>query len=115
MLNWLLLYVFIMNLITYYLFAQDKSRARKKEWRTSEKKLLMFSFLGGGIGAWRGMKDYFHKINKAKFRILIPIFIVLQLGTAGMAGVYGPAGNYAVSALLVFLHVMIFFLLSKRK
>ena len=115
MLNWFLLYVLAMNLITYFLFAQDKGRARKKEWRTPEKRLLMFSFLGGGIGGWRGMKDYFHKVNKPKFRILIPLFIVLQLGVAGMAGIYGPTGDYAVSALLVLVHAIIFFLLSKRK
>lgn len=113
--HWLLLYLLFMNLITYFLFAQDKSRARKKEWRTPEKRLLVMAFIGGGIGAWRGMKDFFHKINKPKFRFLVPLFCIMQLGVVGIAGVYGLEGNKLASVFLVFLHVLIFFILSKRK
>ncbi len=47
--------------------------------RTPESTLLLFSFLGGAPGALISMLKYHHKTRKLKFRILIPLFILLQL------------------------------------
>lgn len=54
-------YLAVMAMITYCLYAADKKRAIKGEWRISEKALLGFSFLGGAIGGYTAMKICRHK------------------------------------------------------
>ncbi|RXT05680.1 DUF1294 domain-containing protein [Ammoniphilus sp. CFH 90114] len=107
--KWLLLYVLLINLLTYFLYAQDKGRARKKEWRTPESRLLVFASIGGAFGAWRGMKDYYHKINKTRFRVLIPLFLALQLGVL----IY--LVDYKILLLAILLHAVIFWILRKMR
>jgi uncharacterized membrane protein YsdA (DUF1294 family) len=56
-----------MSLITFYLFGIDKKRAIRKRRRISETQLLVFSFLGGIIGAITGMFVFRHKLSKPAF------------------------------------------------
>lgn len=69
----------VMNLLAYASFGLDKQRARSRKWRISEKTLLWLTVCGGAVGGWRGMKDFRHKTHKNTFRILIPLFIILQV------------------------------------
>lgn len=57
----------------------DKSFAKNKKRRISEKTLLLLSFLFGGIGAMFGMVLFNHKTSKLKFRILVPLAVVIQV------------------------------------
>lgn len=36
-------------------------------------------FAGGGTGAWLGMQVFRHKTRKTKFRVLIPLSVLLWL------------------------------------
>lgn len=65
-----------MNIITFALFGIDKRKAVKHKWRIPEAILLLFSWIGGGIGALLGMLIFHHKTRKWKFRILVPLSIV---------------------------------------
>ena len=64
-------YLGVMSIITFCLYATDKKRAKKGEWRIPEKALLGFSFLGGALGGYTAMKAarhktkhwYFHAVN----------------------------------------------------
>ena len=67
----------ILSLVTFILFGVDKRRAVKHRWRISEGTLLIFS-LFGGIGGLLGMICFHHKTRKWKFRILVPLFAVLD-------------------------------------
>jgi len=67
----------IWNLCVFFVYAMDKYRACKKMWRISEKTLLICAFLCGGFGAAAGMYCIRHKTRHIKFRILIPVSIVL--------------------------------------
>lgn len=64
----------LINLLTYGLFYIDKKRAIKNKTRISEKTLLTFSVLG----AWIGMKQFRHKTQKVKFKVGVPIGLILS-------------------------------------
>ncbi len=74
----LLSYLFVINIISFILFAIDKRRAKRKEWRISESALLISSFIGGSTGALISMVIFKHKLSKKRFYILVPIFIVFN-------------------------------------
>jgi uncharacterized membrane protein YsdA (DUF1294 family) len=75
----ILLYYILLNLWTFNAFRRDKEKARRDQWRTSEFALLFPAFLGGGLGAFLGMRVFHHKTMKWKFRILVPLFILLHI------------------------------------
>lgn len=66
------------NGASFLLFRRDKIQARRKQWRTSEGRLLI-SALVGPYGAFWAMRRYRHKTRQAKF-LLVPVFLVLQTG-----------------------------------
>lgn len=75
---WAYYFLFI-NAVTFYLFRDDKRRAKKGRWRIPENTLLLFAFIGGSIGALVGMKVFHHKTKHWKFKILVPIFLILNM------------------------------------
>ena len=68
------------NLFTFFLYGQDKHRARRGQWRISERLLLECAFAGGGVGAGLGMLLFRHKIRHMKLRLLVPLSILLWIG-----------------------------------
>lgn len=54
-------YFVLMSLIALCLYGSDKKKAKNQAWRTPEKTLLLFGFLGGAAGALLGMKIFRHK------------------------------------------------------
>lgn len=73
------LYLAIINVITYALYAVDKSKAQRNLWRIPEKILIGFALIGGTPGAYLGMKLFHHKTRKPKFYIGIPVIFMLQI------------------------------------
>lgn len=67
-----IIYLCVINIITFLAFGQDKWKAKNDEWRTSEKTLLGFACIGGSVGAWIGMHVFHHKTRKNEFRYGIP-------------------------------------------
>lgn len=57
----------------------DKKRARKHEYRISEKTLWTLAIIGGGTGAFFGMMRFRHKTKHPAFRFGFPIIMVIQL------------------------------------
>jgi uncharacterized membrane protein YsdA (DUF1294 family) len=72
-------YFAVINIITFYLYWDDKKRAKKGKWRIPENTLLLFALIGGSIGALAGMKVFHHKTRHWKFKILVPLFLVLHM------------------------------------
>lgn len=68
----------VMSVVAFLLFGFDKIRAKTELWRVPEKTLLGASFFFGGIGALLGMRVFRHKTKHTKFRILVPLFAILQ-------------------------------------
>ena len=60
--------------VVFSLYAVDKHKAKKGEWRISEKTLLLTAFLFGGAGAFLGMLAFRHKTKHTAFTVLVPLF-----------------------------------------
>ena len=69
----------IMSVITFFLYASDKKKAQLGAWRIRERTLLLFSFLGGSIGAMCGMFLLRHKTKHLSFRILVPLSLLIHI------------------------------------
>ena len=74
-----LVYLVIINLVTFIMYGIDKLQAKKSKWRFSEAMLLKLAIIGGSIGAWLGMKTWHHKTMHKKFKYGIPTIIIIQL------------------------------------
>ena len=75
----LLVYLAVVNLITFIMFGVDKRAAIKGKQRTRESTLLFFAFIGGSVGALFAMKLFRHKTRKPKFTVTIPFMLILQI------------------------------------
>ena len=78
------IYILLINLVSFFAMGIDKLKAKKNKWRIPEGTLLLFCFLGGGVGGLLGMSLFRHKTKHLKFQILVPLSIVLWLA----AGIY---------------------------
>lgn len=70
-------YLLIINLIAFALYGIDKRRGIKHQFRIPEKTLLGMARIGGGIGSWLGIKVFHHKTKHTRFRIVVPLWVVL--------------------------------------
>ena len=70
-------YLVVINLIAFILYGIDKKRAIRNEHRIRESVLLWIARLGGAIGSWLGIKIFRHKTKHTKFRIVVPLWIVI--------------------------------------
>ena len=75
----LLIYLFVINVATFFTYGIDKWKAKKSKWRIREAALIGLAVLGGSIGAWLGMKTWRHKTMHKKFKYGIPLILVAQL------------------------------------
>jgi len=67
------------NVITFALMGIDKSKAVKKRQRISESALLLCALLLGAFGSTVGMFFFHHKTRKAKFRIGMPLCLIVNI------------------------------------
>ncbi len=75
----LLIWLGVMSLLAFVLFAQDKFRARRGRWRTPEAVLLGVCLCGGALGGLLGMRLFHHKTRKGLFRIGVPLMLLPQI------------------------------------
>lgn len=105
--NIILGYLLAINIATFFLYGIDKYKAKKDnrrqaesniklalniaearrrktivKWRISEATLLLMAVVGGSIGAWTGMRLWYHKTMHKKFKYGIPVIIILQVALA---------------------------------
>ena len=75
----LLLFISIMNAITYWMYAQDKEAAQLGNRRVPENTLHILSFLGGWPAAWLAQQRLRHKTQKQPFRKIYFCTIVFNI------------------------------------
>ena len=74
----LLIIITVMSLAAFAAFGLDKFKAKAGKWRIPERTLFLLALLGGGIGAFLGMKVFHHKTMHKQFVIGIPVIMVIQ-------------------------------------
>ncbi|MEO2074691.1 MAG: DUF1294 domain-containing protein [Bacillus sp. (in: firmicutes)] len=74
----LVVYV-IMNIIGLFIMGEDKKRAKKHEYRISERTLWLIALFGGAVGTTAGMQLYRHKTKHVAFKIGFPFLAVVEL------------------------------------
>ena len=77
--KYILIYLIVINLITFIVFAIDKICAIKKKRRYKEVSLLGMCLVGGAIGGFLAMHLFRHKTKKKVFVIGVPLIIVIHL------------------------------------
>ena len=77
------LYLSVINLITLIAFGLDKLFAVRKQFRVSEKALLLCALCLGAIGAYAGMKVFRHKTRHIQFKVFVPIMVIFNLIIVG--------------------------------
>lgn len=69
-----------MSYVTFLLYADDKSRAQCKQWRTPEKTLHFCELTGGWIGAFIAQRKLRHKNKKESYQIVFWLIVIIHLG-----------------------------------
>ena len=78
-----LIYLAVINVVTFFLYGIDKLKAKHSRWRVPEATLIGMAVLGGSIGAWMGMKVWRHKTQHNKFKYGIPLILLIQIALTG--------------------------------
>lgn len=69
----------LLNIATFVIYGLDKYKAKKRQWRISERNLLLLALIGGAVGAYLGMKTFRHKTLHPQFRYGVPACIIFHL------------------------------------
>lgn len=83
--EYLILYLCVINFLGFLFYGLDKRRAIIKKWRLKESFLFFISFIGGALGCFFGMYVFRHKTLKIKFYVVnilalsIWIYILMEL------------------------------------
>ena len=75
----LIIYIILINVITFIVYGADKRKAVKDKWRVRESTLFILAAIGGSFGALLGMYVFHHKTRKWYFKIGIPAILVIQI------------------------------------
>lgn len=78
--NFLLIYLLIINAIGILFMQRDKQKARHHKQRIPESTLMTIAVIGGSAGCLTGMLLFHHKTRHLKFTLGIPLLLVLNLG-----------------------------------
>ena len=72
------LFLVLTNLLTFFLYVNDKRKALKNKWRTKESVLIFFTLAFGGIGAFLAMYFARHKTNTKSYNSLYILLILIS-------------------------------------
>lgn len=75
----LIKYIIGINILEFLAMGLDKYQAKHNNWRIPEKSLFLIAFLGGSIGGILGMILFHHKTKKVSFKILFPLFLIINI------------------------------------
>ena len=79
MIKIIVIYLLIINIVTFALYGIDKWKAIHNKWRIREATLLITAFIGGSFGAFIAMHMFRHKTRKWYFKYTIPVMLVVHV------------------------------------
>lgn len=75
----LLMYTYLsMSIVTYYKYWEDKRKAKRGVWRTSEAELHSFELLGGWFGGFCAQVLLRHKSSKESYQLVYWLIVVFH-------------------------------------
>lgn len=74
-----LIYLIIINFISFLLSYHDKRAAVHHKRRVPEKNLFIVAIIGGSIGLYSSMLIFRHKTKHASFMLGVPAVLAIQL------------------------------------
>ena len=81
---YLVLIITLWNIVTFALYGIDKRKATKSKRRISEKSLILCAFIMGSVGALLGMSVFRHKTKHLKFKLLLPVALIINIGIVAL-------------------------------
>ncbi len=76
--KYILYYLLVINILTFFFMYIDKRKAIKGRWRISERKLYFLTFVGGSVAMLVSMSLFRHKVSKNSFKIVVYSIMILQ-------------------------------------
>ncbi len=86
-----------LSILTYLVYAADKSAAKKGTWRTQESTLHLFALAGGWPGALIAQQILRHKSKKESFRFVFWITVVVNCGV--FVWLFSTSGSVLLNSL----------------
>lgn len=78
-------YLGIVNIVTFVIYAIDKRRAGRGASRVPESTLLGLALVGGALGALLAMLSVRHKTQKWYFMYTVPVMLAVQIALVAWA------------------------------
>lgn len=75
----ILLYLLIINALSFLLMLADKRKAQQNLWRIPEKTLFTAALFGGSVGSILGMYLFRHKTKHWYFVLGMPAILAAQI------------------------------------
>jgi uncharacterized membrane protein YsdA (DUF1294 family) len=88
----------VASLLTFIMYAVDKSAARKGAWRTQESTLHLLSLAGGWPGALVAQQKLRHKSKKRSFRTVF--WVTVLLNCSAFIWLLTPTGTATLHSLI---------------
>ena len=73
------IYLILINILGFLIMGLDKHKAKMAERRIPENTLFTFTVLGGGVDTIAGMYVFHHKTKKMKFKVGMPLILILEI------------------------------------
>ena len=78
----LVIYLIVINVLTFLIYGIDKWKAKKGKWRIPEDTLIWLAIAGGSVGALLGMYLFRHKTQHRRFTLGVPAILLVQAALA---------------------------------
>ena len=75
----IIIILIVWNIIVFAMYGLDKQKAKRNSRRISEKTLILSAVFMGGTGALLGMQIFRHKTRHIKFKIGVPLLLILNI------------------------------------
>ena len=75
----IIIYLIVVNFITFITMGADKKKAVKHQYRIPEKTLFFLALIGGSVGGILGMQHFRLKTKHTKFVLGFPFIFVIQV------------------------------------
>ena len=74
-----MIYLVMINVLSFFIMGLDKVKAKKQRYRISENTLLFIALIGGSLGSYLAMYCFHHKTTHIKFYMGIPLILFIQI------------------------------------